>query len=400
VLGVSEWIGHNLFGEHRQAEALHAFEVHLPDIRQAVAWSLEHEPPWAAQIMGWTGFAWEITYRVRECATLMRRCEPFAGSALDRARLLVRLGSVLLRLIDDRGSGEAWRRSLVAAREAGDPRELGFALAYTATAMAPEEGPQKLIAEALSIADREGDRLLKAFVRVLEAPVLSRMGHEAEARASLEDARAIGQELGDDWLVAQTSTNLISASLWQGDNSAARRYLRPALKTVAEHPGWANAGALVWMSAALAARTGHAAESLHLLGAIKRWQRETGLRPWEYHGLYWEYDVLSVARAALPARVAEAALQAGEALKREDAIAFARSVIEKQPDRPDDRLTKRELEIVRLVASGLSNKEIAARLNRSVRTVEGHVERVLRKLDLRSRVGIGTWAAERGLLEV
>jgi len=53
-----------------------------------------------------------------------------------------------------------------------------------------------------------------------------------------------------------------------------------------------------------------------------------------------------------------------------------------------------------LVASGLSNKEIAARLHRSVRTVEGHVERVLRKLDLRSRVGIGTWAIERGLLEV
>jgi non-specific serine/threonine protein kinase len=398
VLGMSEWIGRNLFGERRQAEVLAAFELHLPDIRQAVAWSLEHDPPWAARIMGWTGFAWEITYRVRECATLMRRCEPFAGSALDRARLMVRLGSILVRLIDDR-SGDVWRQSLAAARDAGDPRELGFALAYTATAMAPEEAPQKLIAEALSIADREGDRLLKAFVRILEAPVLSRLGHEAEARASLEDARTIGQELGDDWLVAQTSTNLISACLWQGDNSSARRYLRPALKTVAEHPDWANAGALVWMSAALAARTGHAVESLHLLGAIKRWQRETGLRPWEYHGLYWEYDVLSVARAALPARAAEAALQAGEALKREEAIALARSVVEKQPDRADDRLTKRELEIVRLVASGLSNKEIAARLHRSVRTVEGHVERVLRKLELRSRVGIGTWAVERGLFE-
>jgi predicted ATPase/DNA-binding CsgD family transcriptional regulator len=399
VLAVSEWIGRNLFGERRQAQALDAFRLHLPDIRQAVVWSLEHEPPRAAQILGWTGFAWEITYRVREAATLMRRCEPFAGSALDRARLLVRLGSILRRLID-KASGDVWRRSLEAAHEAGDPRELGFALAYVASGMALEEEPQKLIAEALSIADREGDRLLKAFVRILDQPVLSRMGLEAEARASLEDARAIGQELGDDWVVAQSSTNLIGACLWQGDNSAARRYLRPALKTVAEHPDWANAGALVWMSAVLAARTGRAAESMHLLGAIKRWQRETGLRPWEYHRLYWEYDVISVARAALPARVAEAALQAGEALKQEEAIALARSVVEKEPVRPDDRLTKRELEIVRLVASGLSNKEIAARLHRSVRTVEGHVERVLRKLDLRSRVGIGTWAIERGLLEV
>jgi DNA-binding CsgD family transcriptional regulator len=360
---------------------------------------LEHEPPWAARILAWTGFAWEITYRVREAATLMRRCEPFAGSALDRTRLLVRLGSILHRLIDHRGSGDVWRRSLEAARQASDPRELGFALAYVASVMAPEEEPQKLIAEALSIADREGDRLLKAFVRILDAPVLSRMGLEAEARASLEDARAIGQELDDDWVVAQSSTNLIGACLWQSDNSAARRYLRPALKTVAEHPDWANAGALVRMSAVLAARTGRAAESMHLLGAIKRWQRETGLRPWEYHRLYWEYDVLSVARATLPARVAEAALQAGEALKQEEAIALARSVVEKQPTRSDDRLTKRELEIVRLVASGLSNKEIATRLHLSVRTVEGHVERVLKRLDMRSRVRIATWAADRGLLE-
>jgi predicted ATPase/DNA-binding CsgD family transcriptional regulator len=398
VLAMSEWIGRNLFGERRQAQALDAFRLHLPDIRQAVVWSLEHEPPWAARILGWTGFAWEITYRVREAATLMWRCEPFAGTALDRARLLVRLGSIMQRL--HRASGDVWRRSLEAAREAGDPRELGFALAYVASIMAPEEEPQKLIAEALSIADREGDRLLKAFVRALEAPMLSRMGLEAEARASLEDAREIAQELGDDWLVAQSSTNLIDACLWQGDNSSARRYLRPALRTAAEHPDWANAGALVWMSAALAARTGRAAESMHLLGAIKRWQRETGLRPWEYHRLYWDYDVLSVARAALPKRVADAALQAGEALKQEEAIALAQSVVEKQPERPDDRLTKRELEIVRLVGSGLSNKEIAARLHRSVRTVEGHVERVLRKLDLRSRVQIVTWAAERGLLEI
>jgi len=48
--------------------------------------------------------------------------------------------------------------------------------------------------------------------------------------------------------------------------------------------------------------------------------------------------------------------------------------------------------------SGLSNKAIAARLNLSVRTIDGHVERVLKKLELRSRVGIGTWAVERNLL--
>jgi predicted ATPase/DNA-binding CsgD family transcriptional regulator len=399
VLKVSEWIGSNLFGVRRQAEALEAFRLHLADIRQAVSWSLEHEPTWSARIMGWTGFAWEITYRVREAAALMRRCAPAAGSALDRARLLVRLGSILARLRDD-ASGDVWRRSLEAAHEADDPRELGFALAYTAFVTSTEGEEQKLIAEAHAIAEREGDRLLKAVVCVLDAAVLARTNRLAESRASLEDARAIGCELGDEWIVTQSSANLIDVCLLHGDNMAARRHLRPALKTVSEHPDWAMAGALVWMSAVLAVRTNRPTEAAQLLGATMRWQRETGLRPWEYHRLSSEYDVLSVARAALPVRVADAALRAGEALKQEEAISLALSVAEKHAERPSDQLTKRQLEIARLVASGLSNKEIAAQLLLSVRTVEGHVDRALAKLDLRSRVQIATWAAERRLLEV
>jgi non-specific serine/threonine protein kinase len=399
ALEVSEWIGRNLFGVRRQAEALVAFRLHHADIRQAVSWSLEHEPAWAARIMGWTGFAWEMTYRVGEAVTLMLRCEPVAGSALDRARLLVRLGSILARLRDGACS-DVWRRSLEAARDADDPRELGFALAYTATVMSPKEEPQKLIAEALAIADREGDRLLKAVVQVLEAAVSAKIGRYAESRASLEDAMAVGYEISDEWIVTQSSANLIGICLLQGDNTAARRYLRPALKTVGEHPDWAMAGALVWMSAVLAVRSNRPTEAAQLLGATMRWQRETGLRPWEYHRLGREYDVLSVARAALPAREVDTALRAGEALKQEDAILLALSVADREPERPSDQLTKRQLEIARLVALGFSNKEIAARLHLSVRTVEGHVDRSLAKLDLRSRVQIATWVAERGLLRV
>jgi predicted ATPase/DNA-binding CsgD family transcriptional regulator len=398
VLSMSEWIGRNVFGMRRQTEVLAAFELHLPDIRQAVEWSLVHEPPWAAQIMGWSGFAWEMTYRVREAAELMRRCEPVAGSARDRARLLVRLGSILDRLLDDEAEPGVFRKALQAAREAGDPRELGFALAFTANSMPPEDEPLELIAEALAVADREGDRLLELFVRFLNAQILESLGHIAESRVEMENTRAIAHELEDEFLLSQASASLISMCLFQGDNSAARRYLRTALKGAGEHPDWATTGALVYMSAALAARSGRPEAALRLVGAIKRWQSETGLSVYEHHRLSKHYDALSIARAAVPVTKAVAALRAGEAMKRAEAIALARSLVEERPEHPDDRLTRRELEIARLVASGLSNKEIAARLHLSVRTVEGHVERVLKKLDLRSRVGIGTWAIERGLL--
>lgn len=61
---------------------------------------------------------------------------------------------------------------------------------------------------------------------------------------------------------------------------------------------------------------------------------------------------------------------------------------------PRSQLTTREREVAALVAQGLSNKEIAAKLVISERTVEGHVERVLGKLGFRSRTQIAVWQAE------
>lgn len=61
-------------------------------------------------------------------------------------------------------------------------------------------------------------------------------------------------------------------------------------------------------------------------------------------------------------------------------------------------LTPRELEVARHVGLGLSNKEIAARLRRSERTVDAHVQNILAKLDFHSRAQIAVWAAEHGLL--
>jgi DNA-binding NarL/FixJ family response regulator len=53
-------------------------------------------------------------------------------------------------------------------------------------------------------------------------------------------------------------------------------------------------------------------------------------------------------------------------------------------------LSPRELEVARLIADGLSNKEIAARMVLSPRTVEGHVVRILRKLGMTGRHQVAT----------
>lgn len=67
------------------------------------------------------------------------------------------------------------------------------------------------------------------------------------------------------------------------------------------------------------------------------------------------------------------------------------------PDRP--QLTERETEVLRMVATGMSYKQIAERLVLSHRTVQNHVQNTLRKLQLHNRVELTRWAIEQGLDE-
>jgi DNA-binding NarL/FixJ family response regulator len=62
------------------------------------------------------------------------------------------------------------------------------------------------------------------------------------------------------------------------------------------------------------------------------------------------------------------------------------------------RLSERELGVVRLVARGLSNAEIAAKLYLSEATIKSHVARILAKLGLRDRVQIAVFAYENGIV--
>ena len=100
------------------------------------------------------------------------------------------------------------------------------------------------------------------------------------------------------------------------------------------------------------------------------------------------------------------ALQALPALARCDALAAplpsATNVPAEPPAAPSANLypvhlTPREVEVLRLVAAGASNREMAATLSRSERTIERHLENIYRKIDARNRADAVAFTLRRGL---
>ena len=68
-------------------------------------------------------------------------------------------------------------------------------------------------------------------------------------------------------------------------------------------------------------------------------------------------------------------------------------------NRPAARLSERESDVLRLIASGYSNKEIASELSLSVKTIEAHKANAMRKLGITGRIGIVKYAVLQGWLE-
>ncbi len=70
-----------------------------------------------------------------------------------------------------------------------------------------------------------------------------------------------------------------------------------------------------------------------------------------------------------------------------------------RPNRPSAALTDRESDVLRLIACGHSNKEIAGQLSLSVKTIEAHKANAMRKLGLTGRIGIVQYAVLQGWLD-
>lgn len=102
-----------------------------------------------------------------------------------------------------------------------------------------------------------------------------------------------------------------------------------------------------------------------------------------------------------PADLANAVrmVHAGEPILAPDVMRRVMEQAARTPETPSDGLTERELDVLRLIAAGRSNKEIALDLTLSEKTVKTHVSNILQKLRLADRTQAALYAVRRHLVE-
>lgn len=213
-----------------------------------------------------------------------------------------------------------------------------------------------------------------------------------------EQGVALCREHGFHWLFGRLSQLLGITRLDLGNLDEARRALEEGFRSVLDvGDRWVVPIGLAGF-AGLAHQTGRPRSALRLAGAAVAYSQANEFSiptPFEAKLEGW----IAPARKDLGAK-AKAIYVQGKDMGLEVAAAVALS---NDPDEawragPGPTLTPREVEVAGLVARGLTNRDVAAQLYISVRTVDAHVEHIFTKLGFRSRSQLVAWAHETQLV--
>ncbi|WP_246090983.1 ATP-binding protein [Nonomuraea deserti] len=243
-----------------------------------------------------------------------------------------------------------------------------------------------------------GDHMGLALSLVWTCLARSLRGDSARALSAGERCIALCDTHGERWVRSYAHMALGVESCRHGDTRRAAAYAKESLRfqrTIDDLLGVRfNMEVLVW----IAASEGRHERAAVLLGALRTVRRMIDVMPLEYVYVLRHYDDSEARiREALDEAKFEEAVRRGSRLSYDEALAYALEEHASRAGRTASAqpLTRREMEIARLVARGMSNKEIAATLVIAQRTAEGHVEHILTKLGFTSRTQIAVWVTDQ-----
>ena len=286
----------------------------------------------------------------------------------------------------DTSAAEAAARTALpaAAEDLSDPFLEGFAYAVLTTA-ALAAGDVAAAAEASAAAWQ------RLSLHPETAPINSAFFAQAAlARGDLAAARrwaddAVSGTRG--WYLMMALTTRARVAVAQGEPEQGERDAHDALACAADSGAYLGVSDILECLSGLACDAGSHAEAARLFGAAEAMRERMGAVRFKIYDADYEAAV-AAARNAMGEEDFDAAWAEGAALSTEEAIAYAQRGRgeRKRPTSGWASLTPAERDVVRLVSEGLANKDVAARLFVSPRTVQTHLTHVYTKLGLTSRV--------------
>ncbi len=311
--------------------------------------------------------------------------------------------------------------SLTLFREQGNKIGLAWSLYCLAQARLESQADpaivHSLLEESLVLWRELGDPRGTAYAVFLSGQVAFRQGDGATARSLAEESVRRYKEIGDRQGIAISLILLARVVSFQGDHTAARRVYEEGLATAREtNHKWVIASCLEGLASIVASQEQVGIPLVEIppgeqviMWAAQLWGAAEALR--EAGGV----PIPFVERADYERSVSAARTQLGEAFEtawaqgrtmtpeqafaaqgRVVVSAAAAPVITSTPTYPAG-LTAREVEVLRLVARGLTNTEIARELSLSEKTVAHHLTHIFNKTSSENRASAAAFAIRHGL---
>jgi len=390
---------------------------------------------------------WWFRGPISEGEEWLRRFLDDFGETLSPATIRARisLGTLWHSAGDLPGARAELERAIREARACAQDGLLGDALVWLSGVLAFQGETSRartLIEEAAPLVERHGDQ------RDLARLALGRLWAWFEAERDWRPALEVVRQAGDPSLLGTFLNSLGEVARGKGDLDAARRYYQESLACHEQvggrsggrsFGGWLNLGLVALMqsdtasaipslqlalrnavdaqtvfgisgsllgTSLLAALLHRPAFAARLLGTAEALNRTIGLTLSQADSEAAR-RVRSLAAGEMGIDEFEAELRAGELAELEPVASEAAEFLEHegQPRDADSvasprpgGLSRQEAEVLRLLATGHTNREIAARLVLSVRTVENHVANAYGKVGARGRAEATAWAIANGLV--
>jgi predicted ATPase/DNA-binding CsgD family transcriptional regulator len=330
--------------------------------------------------------------------------------AEDRLRALTGAGALAWYLADVT-QAHAWlAQTLPLARQVGNRHDEAFALINLGSLEAGMDDVDQAIANleaGLALGREIGE--FEPVVLALHnlAHIAWERGDATTATRQLEEAAALAREHGISWLLPSILLGFASTALDRGELDQAGAIFRESLELGQARGNLGDVIEALEGLARVSTATGRMHQAARLLGAAAG-LREAIATPHLATELALIEPVLDTIREELGDDAFEEACAAGRSLSPEAAIAEGLALhvaaFEPPPIRSRGRpahphgITQRELDVLRLLAAGESNREIAEHLFISNATVARHVANLYAKLDVTSRSQATAYAHRYGLM--